>query len=40
MSTVADWNRLYQASIEFKNLRPWDFITERQVFAVQDQKQI
>lgn len=36
MSTVADWNRLYQASIEFKNLRPWDFITERQVFAVQD----
>lgn len=36
MPTVTEWNRLYQASREFKKVSPWNFINERQLFAVQD----
>lgn len=36
MPTITEWSRLYQASIDFKNLSPWNFISEHQLFAIQD----
>ncbi len=34
--TVADWRRLYQQAQLFRERAPWDWLTDSQVFAVQD----
>ncbi|MDB8552662.1 DUF6930 domain-containing protein [Turicibacter sanguinis] len=36
MPTVTEWSRLYQASMDFKCFSPWNFMTEDELFAVQD----
>ncbi len=34
--TLAEWNRLYQAAIAFKDLAPWEWMEETDVFGIQN----
>jgi hypothetical protein len=34
--SLAEWKELYQASIAFKDLRPWTHVDSRQMFAIQN----
>jgi hypothetical protein len=34
--TLNDWRRLYQAAMSFKEIAPWEWMAETDVFGVQD----
>lgn len=36
MATVDELKALYQAAIEFRNMSPWQWVTEHHLFAIQD----
>lgn len=34
--TPSEWRRLYQAAIRVKEIAPWEWMTEADIFGVQD----
>jgi len=34
--TLEEWRRLYQATMRVKELAPWDWMTETDIFGVRD----
>jgi hypothetical protein len=34
--TLDEWRRLYEAAVEFRDLAPWDWTAEEELFGVQD----
>ena len=34
--TLEEWKALYEAAIEFRKIEPWNWVTETEIFGVQN----